>query len=231
MGKDKFKVYKNVFDRFTLRTVFKLESLGQFYEHSMVPISIGKEANLFAAVGDMGNVVVKIYRLQSADFNRMYDYIKFDPRFYDIKKQRRKVVFAWGQREYRNLLNAREAEVDAPTPYAIENHVMVMEMIGRNNPAPKLKDKMPKNKEKFFNQIVENVRKFYKSGYVHGDLSHFNILNFNERPVLIDFSQATPLENPTAEEYLERDMKIVCDFFSRNGLNTDLEETLVKIRS
>ena len=43
-SKEKFKVYKNVFDEFTLRTLFHLESKGHFLEEALVPISIGKES-------------------------------------------------------------------------------------------------------------------------------------------------------------------------------------------
>ena len=93
-SKEKFKVYKNVFDEFTLRTLFHLESKGHFLEEGLVPISIGKESNVFWGQGKAGEVVLKIYRLETCDFNRLYDYIKYDPRFLKLKKQRRKVILA-----------------------------------------------------------------------------------------------------------------------------------------
>lgn len=229
--REKFKVYKNVFDEFTLRTLFKLECKGHFIEEELMPISIGKEGNIFWGEGDQGEVAVKIYRLETCDFNRLYDYIKFDPRFVQLKKQRRKVIFAWAQREYRNLLIAREAGISVPTPHIFLNNVLVMEMIGGNPPAPKLKDVIPKNPQKFFDEIVNSMKKFYKAGYVHGDLSHFNILNDNEKPVLIDFAQATPLQDSNAEMYLVRDVKNVCDFFRKLGLKIDDKEILKKIKS
>ena len=46
-SKEKFKVYKNVFDEFTRRTLFELESKGHFLEESLIPISVGKESNVF----------------------------------------------------------------------------------------------------------------------------------------------------------------------------------------
>ena len=72
---DKFKVYKNVFDEFTLKTLFKLSSQGH-YDELMTPEQIGKESNIFLASTDSDDyVVVKIYRLQTCNFNKMFSYI------------------------------------------------------------------------------------------------------------------------------------------------------------
>jgi RIO kinase 1 len=159
----------------------------------------------------------------------MYDYIKFDPRFPNIKKQRRKTVFAWAQREYRNLLKAREAGIRVPTPINCLYNILTMEYIGDEAPAPKVKDSWPKKPEKFFDEIVKGIRKLYKAGLVHADLSHFNILNYKEKPVFIDMSQATPLDDPNSMTYLERDIKNICNFFKKRGVKAESEEIKQKI--
>jgi RIO kinase 1 len=224
-----FKVYKNVLDNFTVRTLFEMGSKGMFTTDQLVPFSMGKEANIFYGHGVNGDVIVKIYRLHSCDFNKMYDYIKYDPRFIQLKKQRRKVILAWVQREYRNLMKAREAGVNAPTPLAIQNNVIVMTCAGKENPAPKLKDMAPENPKKFFDEVIKNVALFYKGGLVHGDLSKFNILNDSDKPVLIDFSQATTRENQNADEYLRRDIKNICDYFLKHKVECDPEAIADKI--
>ncbi len=215
--KEKFKTRHSVFDEFTNRNLFKLISQGHF-EGLIGPVSTGKESNVFTAKKDDENVIVKIYRLENADFNRMYDYIRDDPRFISLRKQRRKIVFAWCKREYRNMIIARDAGVNAPLPITFFNNILVMELIGDNTAAPKLKDAIPKDKRKFFNQIMGNIRKLYKAGYVHADLSHFNILNYDERPIFIDFSHMTPTKNANSKEYLKRDVINICNFFSKIGL-------------
>jgi RIO kinase 1 len=226
--REKFKTFEDVFDRFTLRNVF---NLGEFFDwETMSPISIGKEANVFSAEGSAGKVAVKIYRLETCDFNRMYDYIKSDPRYISLKKKRREVVFAWCQREYRNLFAAREASVKAPIPIKFLKNILVMEFIGEEAAAPKLKDLPPENVRRFFEKTIKNIKNFYRNGYVHGDLSKFNILNFREFPVFIDFSQATTLKNPNAEEWLRRDIKNVCNFFAKLGIKADHEKVLKEIR-
>src|SRR3989338_11230858 len=206
--REDFKTMHDVFDNFTNRNLFKLISQGHFRGLES-PISIGKESNVFSALTeDDRRVMVKIYRLETCDFNRMYDYIKSDARFTRIKKSKRHIIFTWVQREYRNLLKAREAGVSVPTPMTFLYNILVLEFIGNEDSlAPMLKDKKPKNPKEFFNKIIENMKKLYKAGLVHADLSGFNILNYNEIPVLIDFSQTTSLEDSRAQEYLERDIR------------------------
>ena len=225
--KEEFKTWGDVFDQFTQRIVYKLITQGHF-EGLESPISIGKESNVFSALRKDGSrVMVKIYRLETCDFNRMYDYIKDDPRNFNLKKGKRNIVFSWVQREYRNLLKARQANVSVPTPFTFNKHVLVLEFIGDGGIiAPKLKDEIPKKPEEFFNKIIENMKKMYKAGLVHADLSAFNILNCNETPVFIDFSQCTTFESSRAKEYLERDIRNICNFFKKIGLEAD--ETKVK---
>ena len=150
---EKFKTMHNVFDDFTNRTIFKLITEGHFRGLES-PISIGKESNVFSALTKEGKrVIVKIYRLEACDFNRMYDYIKDDPRYTGLKDKKRKVILVWVQREYRNLMNARDAQVNVPIPITFSNNVLVLEFVGKNgNIAPKLKDSIPKSKKQFFDK-------------------------------------------------------------------------------
>lgn len=225
--KEKYKTLKNVFDLFTEKNLFKLITQG-YFEGLHSPLSIGKESNVFTARHGDETRVVKIYRLQTCDFNRMYDYLKADPRYIGTSRRRREVIFAWAHREYRNLLKAREANVRVPTPYAFVDNILVMEFIGDDEGAcQKLKNQPPKDPKKFLGEIIEEMRKLYKAGLVHADLSGFNILNRDEKPVFIDMSQSTPLDNPNAKQFLERDVRNVCLLFKKFGVKCN-EETVLK---
>jgi len=228
--REKFKVHNNVFDNFTLRNLFKLASEG-FFEDLKNSVALGKEANIFTAERKDGSlVIVKIYRLETCNFNGMFDYIKQDPRYEGLSNKRRDIVFAWTQREFRNLLKAREC-IKVPTPYKVKDNIIVMEMIGGDVPAPELRNSRPEDPKKFFDKVVGNMKKLYDIGLVHGDLSHFNILNNDDEPVFIDFSQATITRNNHADELLERDVKNIVNFFnSKCGLNEDPKEIFNKIR-
>jgi len=229
-SKEIWKTYKNVFDDFTLRTVFKLMSQ-QVIDGLESPIEIGKEANIFTAITpDKKKVIVKIYRLEGCNFNKMYDYIKQDARYTNLKKQRREIIFSWVQREYRNLMKAREAGVSVPTPMVYRNNVLVMEYIGDEIIAQQLKNSIPKNIEGFLKKLVTELKKLYNgAGLVHADLSEFNILNYKETPVLIDFSQSTMKKSNNSDELLKRDIKNIIRFFKKIGLKTDKKDILNRI--
>lgn len=229
LRKQERKTFEGALDHFTLKTLSDLISKGYFEQGSLIPVSTGKESKVFIGLKNDEKVIVKVYRLETCDFNRMYRYIADDPRFSGLKKKKRKIIFAWAQREYRNLMNAREADVSAPIPYAFKNNVLVMSFIGDEEVAPKLSKQFPKNPKKFFEEVVKNAKKFYKHGFIHADLSAFNILNHRERPVFIDLSHATPVNNPNAEEYLRRDVKNVSNFFKKLGVKIDEEKVYEKI--
>lgn len=230
MTKEKFKTMHNVFDEFTNRTLFKLISQG-YFDGLESTIAVGKEANVFSALGSKGRVMVKIYRLEACDFNKMYDYLKEDPRYVGLKGKKREIIFRWVQREYRNLLKAREANVNVPTPLTFKNNVLVLEFIGKGDEiAPRLKDKKPKNPLKFFNEIIESLIKLYKADIIHSDLSAFNILNLDDLPVFIDFSQCITRKNSSAEEFLDRDIRNIAVFFRKLRLTIDEEKIKKKIK-
>jgi RIO kinase 1 len=227
-SREEWKTYKNVFDQAALLNLEKLRSEGHFDELQS-PIALGKEANIFTASKGEDTIIVKIYRVENCNFNQMYRYIAPDPRFAGLKKRRRLVIFSWVQREYRNLLKAREV-IRVPKPITVKDNVLLMEFIGRDNElAPMLKDAKPKNPKDFFDKTIKSIKALYDVGLVHADLSEFNILNFEEEPVFIDLSQATTTAHPQAQEFMERDIHNIVKFFKKLGLKADEKEVLEKI--
>src|SRR3989338_2305643 len=228
--RERFKTLNDVFDQFTIRNLFVLSTKDHFVDGTLSPLSIGKEANVFTAESREGNrVVVKVYRLETADFNSMHSYLALDPRFSNVKKKQREVIFAWCQREYRNLMECSEAGVRAPLPLAFLKNILVMTQVGDSAPAQKVKDDIPKKPLQFFNEIVDGIKKLYHFGYAHSDLSKFNILNLEQHPVFIDFSQMLPMNAPSAYDYLRRDVENVSDFFIRLGVKIDVDKVYKEI--
>ena len=167
--------------------------------------------------------------MQNCDFKRMYDYIRKDPRYENLRQKRREIILSWAQREYKNLIKSERSGVRVPKALGWKNHIIVEEFIGDEEPAPPLKDAYPENPEEFFDDVIDQMTKMYQNGLIHGDLSSFNILNYNEKPVIIDFSQATLVKTPNSEELLERDVKNVLHFFKKVGIKAKFEEVLKKI--
>jgi RIO kinase 1 len=226
--KEQWKVYKNVFSQFSLRNLEKLANKGYFKDLKS-PISTGKEANIFSAVNSENDfIIVKIFRLENAEFNKMRSYLVADPRYVKLKNSKRQIIFSWAQREYRNLLLAREY-IRVPTPIAFKDNIILMELIGDDGSvAPMLKDAYPQDAQKFFDDVIKMIKKLWKNGWVHGDLSAFNILNYHDKPVFIDLSQMTSKKSPLGKELLERDVKNICRFFKRD-LKVKWEDVLEKI--
>ncbi len=233
-SREEWKIYGNVFDQHTKLVLERLAAQGLFDELKSA-LALGKEANVFTATpgrksGKDEDIIVKIYRLENANFKKMLEYLKHDPRYMHTKPDRRATVFAWCQREYRNLLLAREA-IRCPTPLGFKSNVLVMSLIGDGRPAKPLKDTLPEDPEAFAALVLKDIKALWKRGLVHGDLSAFNILDHDGRPVFIDFSQATTTKAPNATELLERDLKNVATHFRRLDVPIDVEEEKASILS
>lgn len=223
-SREAWKTYGNVFDSFTIKNLRKLTSQG-YFEELETSVALGKEANVFSArTLEEDYVAVKIYRLENCNFNKMFSYIAQDPRYLHLKGDKRRIIFAWTQREYRNLMRAREV-IRVPTPLTFKDNILLTEFIGEGNEAaPQLKDADVENYEEVFDEIVQMIKKLFKAGLVHGDLSGFNILMQGEQPVFIDFSQATATDSPQAPELMKRDLEVLCKFFKKCGVKRDEEE-------
>ncbi|MEM4637409.1 MAG: serine protein kinase RIO [Candidatus Woesearchaeota archaeon] len=229
--KERWKVYGNVFSEHSKRVLFKLSSQGYFEELESA-ISVGKEANVFTAKNKYDErIIVKIYRLENCNFKKMGDYLNSDPRYSGVINNKRQIVFTWTQREYRNLLLARQY-IKVPTPIAFKDNILLMEFIGDNDPAPELKDTNLKDPKRFLDDVFENIKILYKNGIIHGDLSQFNILNYKDKPVFIDFSQATVKESENAQLLLKRDIENILIYFNKKyNIKLDFDVVYRKIIS
>jgi len=213
----------SVFDERTIFTLNKLLVNGPL-ERIEGTISAGKEANVYLAYDLTGKeVAIKIYKIDSNTSKWMRNYIIGDPRFKKIPRNISKVIYLWASKEYKNLKRAYKVGLSVPNPIFIKNNILIMEYIGFESiPAPILKDiKTPKNIFNLMNEVLTFIKELYqKANLVHGDLSEFNILYHNQKPVVIDMSQAVSIYHPKAEVYLARDIKNIFKYFEKLGTNT-----------
>ncbi|KUH34091.1 hypothetical protein APY94_03235 [Thermococcus celericrescens] len=222
---DLYKIANEVFDRTTKETLAYLHRRGKI-EALYGVISTGKEANVFAGVDAEGNrIAVKIYRTYTTEFRRIWEYLAADPRVGYLPKDMRKLVFVWTRREFKNLQRAIKYAVRVPEPVIFRNNVLVMEFIGDELPAPRIKDVErslePSDFEELYDFTMGVIERLWKRGdMVHGDLSEYNIL-LHDRPVVIDWSQATVKRNRMSVELLRRDLRNVINYFGRKGVDVD----------
>jgi len=211
-------VIESVFDERTVFLLNKILKSGSL-DRIVGVISSGKEANVYLAYNHEGKeVAVKIYKIDNNTSKWMRNYIIGDPRFKKIPHNVSKVIYLWASKEFKNLKRAFREGLSVPEPFFVRNNILGMEYIGFESiPAPKLKDiKNPKEPIILFNEILLFVKNLYqKAKLVHGDLSEFNILYHNQKPVVIDISQAVSIQHPKAEIYLVRDIKNLFNFFKK----------------
>ncbi|WP_048136997.1 MULTISPECIES: serine protein kinase RIO [unclassified Methanosarcina] len=232
----RLKVEENVFDVPTLKVLYTLSNKG-IIKALGGSISTGKEANVFYAEGEERELAIKIYRMASSTFKAMDAYIMKDPRFTNIRNNRRDIIFAWTRKEFQNLTRAKSAGIRVPEPLVAEKNILIMEFMGEEKvPYPLLKNTHLENDEAklVYDRIVEYMRLLNKeANLVHADLSEYNILidPADTTPIFIDMGQSVTLEHPNAREFLYRDVQNILRFFSRYGITDKPEELLSKIQA
>ncbi|MFP8957726.1 serine/threonine-protein kinase Rio1 [Natrialbaceae archaeon A-CW3] len=223
---DQFKVEQSVFDDATFAALYKLVQDGHV-EAFGGPISTGKEANVYHALGDDREVAVKVYRINASNFRQMRDYLEGDPRFEGLGGKKKDVVLAWVKKELANLERARKAGLRVPEPIAAERNVLVMEYIGNEEGrAKRLGEVHIENPQTAYEVLREYMRRLYSAGLIHGDLSEYNVVFHEGQLVVIDLGQAVTVHHPNSRDFLERDCKNVASFFSRQGLEVTTDDLL-----
>jgi RIO kinase 1 len=229
---EEYEVLEEVFDRSTLMVVYDFLNSGVI-DRIYGVVKAGKESRVYWAEDKDGKeLAVKIYLTVSAEFRKgMLKYVEGDPRFKGVKRDTRSLIFAWAQKEFKNLEQAMAVGVRVPKPIAVKNNVLVMEFIGRNGVcAPSMKEKPPENPDKTYKTLLGYLKKLYrKAELVHGDLSEYNIMIWRGRPVLFDMAQAVPLAHPMADFLLKRDITNLNRFFNRLGVEVPSAEQVYRM--
>ncbi len=212
---DTVKVRDDVFDEVTLMALYKLVHKKLI---SVIggPISTGKEANVFYGERDGQGIAIKIYRIQTANFKAMTEYMAGDRRFSSVRGTRKGLIFAWTKKEFSNLSRAHDAGIPVPEPLVFDRNILLMEFLGEDEvPYPQLRNAEVEDYGAVYRQILGYVERLYREArLIHADLSEYNIL-YHEKPYLIDMGQAVTLDHPRAPVFLIRDIKNLNRYFSR----------------
>ncbi|MEI2811425.1 MAG: RIO1 family regulatory kinase/ATPase, partial [Nocardioides sp.] len=207
-------------------------------------LKTGKEAEVFllerAVPGERGVVMAaKRYRTaEHRDFTRSASYTEGrrtrrsrDARAIAKKTAHGRAVAAgqWAMAEWGALVRLWSAGVAVPYPVQLDGTELLMELITdeAGDPAPRLAQTRPDSAllADYYEQIVDAMRALADAGWVHGDLSPYNLLATGSRIVLIDLPQVIDLAaNPAGFDFLLRDCRNVCNWFNSRGLAVDEQE-------
>ncbi|MDR0791098.1 MAG: serine protein kinase RIO [Methanomassiliicoccaceae archaeon] len=227
---DERQTVDEVFDKQTLMTLYDMMTSG-IIDSVRFPISTGKEGNVFYAESEDGEpLALKIFRTSTSTFKHFSKYIEGDPRFKGLTGNRRKMIYAWANKEYRNLQRYYEAEIPVPEPMAFAKNCLVMEYIGNENgPAPQLKDVVLDDPDDTYDEVVSFIIDGWQDArLVHGDMSEYNILMLDGQPILIDCGQAMTADHFNSKELLRRDIENVNRFFKNRGADIIKTDVIMK---
>ncbi len=206
----KSKTFLHVFDEETLRAVNKLQGDG-YISNLLGPIGTGKESYVFYSK-DLHNrlVAVKIHRHNIDAFKNIPSYLRLRGRKTGgFLKQ----INDWTRFEYNFLSKAYSIGVKTPEPIRCYENIIIMQFIGsEDNPAKIAIKDSNFEVERWYKFIINSIINMAKSKMVHGDLSPYNILNYNGDPFIIDFSQALKLSSSTIN-FLVRDIININNWF------------------
>ncbi len=132
---------------------------------------------------------------------------------------------SWIEHEVQTMQIIHQAGGDVPRVFASEKNAILMSYIGDEDfAAPVLYHVRLGKKEarRLFDRTIQNIELMLKNNRIHADLSAFNILYWEGEITLIDFPQSIdPQINRNSFRIFERDLQRVCDYFSRQGVESE----------
>lgn len=222
-GRDDRATTEQVLDPRTRMILYKMLNQGIVTEINGC-LSTGKEANVYhARLPDGREGAIKVYKTSILVFKDREKYVSGEFRFRHgySKGNPRKMVKLWAEKEMRNLRRLRDAGIYCPNPILLRSHVLLMDFIGRDGyAAPKLRDAnlSETRYRECYMYCVKMMRTMYqKCKLVHGDLSEYNILYYQQQLHFIDVSQSVEHEHPSAADFLRKDCRNVTDYFTKYG--------------
>lgn len=186
-------------------------------------VNVGKESDIYKCKQGDKEVVMKLHRegyTQFRDVNRQRAYTS-DKHHLSWMYTARKAA----ERE-NEVINALHPGVSVPKPLDHNRHALVMELFEGLELSRSEVDK-PKP---VFDAVVNELSRTWSLGFVHADMSEYNVLVSETDLRIIDWPQAVETDHPHADELLERDMGNLVSYFTRKYPEIELEsrDSLIK---
>jgi RIO kinase 2 len=180
-------------------------------------IGAGKESNVHLGMNDDGKeLIVKFHRLGKLDFRATRKNRSFVAEKRHLSPLYESRLSA--EREYKALNHLHRVSISVPKPIAQNRHLVCMDIINGQDLYRKKRKDFGSEEEisQLFHKIIAEIKKCVKQGYIHGDLSEYNIrLDENDHPVLFDWPQYIEGEEEQAEDILTRDYQNIINFFQK----------------
>jgi RIO kinase 1 len=189
------------------------------------PIRQGKESLVVHALAPDGQeLAVKVHTSKVFGRRERKQYLFGDWRYRHAKRHiSLRTEAMWAEKEYRNLAKLGKVDISAPRPVGFEENIVVMTLVGGNGvAAPQLNELESRDYSALSRMVLTAMKTLVSRAHlVHGDLSPYNIVVWDEKPYVIDVSQAVLVSHPDAARLLENDFRIVSSFFESKGLDVE----------
>ena len=225
-GFKKGKSVNEVLDKSTVMALYKMIS-DDIISYVNGSISAGKESLVFWGVDkNNNNVALKIYLTSTSNFKKRTSYIVGDPRFKNMKKGTRNIVYLWAKKEFRNLSQCYNLGLPVPEPLYVTKNILAMEFIGENGSPCKSLLNSTVEENDYLQSITILGDLYCKAKLVHGDFSEYNIFKTDHGLVFFDLGSAVDIRHPNTREFLKRDINNINRFFNKRNVSVENPEKI-----
>ncbi|MFB6129734.1 MAG: serine/threonine-protein kinase RIO2 [Salinigranum sp.] len=173
------------------------------------PLGVGKESDVFE-VQSYRPLALKFHREGYTNFRRVDREREYtaDHRHVSPLYTARKAA----EREY-EALETLYPDVSVPRPVDQNRHAIVMEKLSGVELARAKLD--PGQATGVLDLVLAECARAYERGFVHADLSEYNVAVSEDGVTIFDWPQSVPTDHENARELLERDVENVVSYFRR----------------
>ena len=200
-----FRLTFEGYDSLALRTFAERDTIEGFG----APLGVGKESDVYE---------VRSYKPLALKFHR-----EGYTNFREVRKEREYTAdnqhVSWfytarkaAEREY-EVLEALYPDVRVPRPVDQNRHALIMEQLGGVELSRAgLDDAQVVG---VLDLVLDEIAEAYRAGFVHADMSEYNIAVDTDGVTIFDWPQAVSTEHDNADELLERDLRNLVGYFER----------------
>nr|SVE85429.1 EOG090X04DJ [Daphnia pulicaria] len=205
---DGYRLTNLGYDFLALKTFVKKNVLHSFGNQ----IGVGKEADVYVVGNEeQKQLCLKIHRLGRTSFRKIKE-----KRDYHQHRNNASWIYLSrlsATREFAYMKALHEREFPVPEPIDFNRHCVLMELV---NGYPLCQLRELKDAGALFEELMNLLLKLANHGVIHSDFNEFNIMiDEDEKPILIDFPQMVSTSHVEAEQFFDRDVKCLRDFFKR----------------
>jgi RIO kinase 2 len=200
-----FKLTFEGYDALSLHTFVERETIEGFG----APLGVGKESDVYE-VQSYKPMALKYHRegytnfrevMKEREYTADRDHVSW---LYTARKA--------AEREY-EALETLYPDVSVPQPIDTNRHAIIMEKIDGvelSRTGLESEQVVP-----ILELIIDEMQTAYQEGFVHADMSEYNVFVTTDGIVIFDWPQAIPTDHENAPELLARDIENIVGYFQR----------------